>query len=349
MGTLRIVHYLNQFFAGIGGEEQSGVGPGGREGAVGPGVLLAHNLGPEAEVVATVWCGDDYFNEQPASATTELLALIAGYQPDLVIAGPAFNAGRYGIACGQVCTAVQERLGVPALMGLAPENPAVEMYRQQAIIVPTSESARGMATAIGKLAQLGLKLARGEKLGAPEVEGYLPHGLRFTEEVPVPAAVRAVDMLLQRLRGESFQTEWPLPARDAVPPPAPLTDLSRAKLALVTTSGLVPRGNPDRIESTYATKWGKYRIAGLDRMVAGEWETRHGGYDTTNANADPNRILPLDVLREFETTGVIGKLHDEYFVTVGSGASTTNAKRFAREILAELRAAGVDGVVFTVT
>jgi glycine reductase len=38
MGTpVRVVHYLNQFFAGLGGEEPAGVGVAARDGAVGSG------------------------------------------------------------------------------------------------------------------------------------------------------------------------------------------------------------------------------------------------------------------------------------------------------------------------
>ena len=45
MTNLKVVHYLNQFFAGVGGEEKANVGPGAREGAVGPGMALNQALG----------------------------------------------------------------------------------------------------------------------------------------------------------------------------------------------------------------------------------------------------------------------------------------------------------------
>ena len=38
--TYRIVHYINQFFAGIGGEEKADFRPESREGAVGPGIAF---------------------------------------------------------------------------------------------------------------------------------------------------------------------------------------------------------------------------------------------------------------------------------------------------------------------
>ncbi len=35
-------------------------------------------------------------------AGEKILKMIADFKPDAVIAGPAFNAGRYGTACGAV-------------------------------------------------------------------------------------------------------------------------------------------------------------------------------------------------------------------------------------------------------
>src|SRR5438094_536510 len=98
MAGVRVVHYLNQFFAGVGAEDRANEPPGAVAGAVGPGRALAQALGDRAEIVATVYCGDNYFNEQPEPATEQLLALIERYQPALVVVGPAFNAGRYGMA-----------------------------------------------------------------------------------------------------------------------------------------------------------------------------------------------------------------------------------------------------------
>ena len=60
---MRVVHYVNQFFGGLGGEESAGVEPRAQDGAVGPGRLLEQVLGPEAKIVRTVICGDNYAAE----------------------------------------------------------------------------------------------------------------------------------------------------------------------------------------------------------------------------------------------------------------------------------------------
>ena len=346
---LRVVHYVNQFFAGVGGEDKAGEAPGVRAGAVGPGLALQRALGDAAEVVATVYCGDNFFGEREDAAASTVVELIRPHAPDLVIAGPAFNAGRYGVACGRVCRAVEDALNVPTVTGMYPDNPAVELFRPWVYIVPSGPSAASMSTTMERMASLGLKRARGQRLGLPKDEGYLARGLRFTEVATETAATRAVEMLLASVRGEAWETEWPLPNYDRVPPPIAVKDVRRATIALVTSGGIVPKGNPDRIESTYATKWAKYSLVGVDDLTPEGWQSIHGGYDTTRANEDPDRVLPVDVLRELEAEGVIGRLLDDYWVFVGSGASTTNARRFAGEMARELRAASVEGVIFTAT
>src|SRR5439155_7983111 len=198
-------------------------------------------------------------------------------------------------------------------------------------------------------AALGLKLARKERIGSPSAEGYIARGLRCSELVPARAATRAVDMLLKSVRGEEWETEWPLPIYDRVPPPPPVKDVRRATLALVTSGGIVPKGNPDRIESSYATKWLKYSLVGVKELTPDGWQSIHGGYDTSKANEDPNRVLPIDVLRELENEGAIGRLLEDYWVFVGSGASTTNARRFAMEMARDIVANSVEGVIFTAT
>ena len=60
---LRVVHYINQFFAGVGGEEQAGVGVSVRDGAVGPGRALDKALGGAATVAATIVCGDNFVSD----------------------------------------------------------------------------------------------------------------------------------------------------------------------------------------------------------------------------------------------------------------------------------------------
>lgn len=349
MGKIRIVHYINQFFAGIGGEEKADHKPEVREGAMGPGLAIQAGFGGEAEIVATVICGDSYFGENIDEAKNAVLEMVKGYSPDLFIAGPAFNAGRYGVACGTITEAVQSELGIPALTGMYIENPGVDMYKKDIYIVSTKNSAVGMRDAVAAMVPLAKKLINKEAVGAPDQEGYIPRGIRKNVFTDKRGSERAVDMLLKKLKGEEFETEYPMPDFDRVEPNPAIKDLSKATIALVTSGGIVPKGNPDHIESSSASKYGKYDLEGVIDLTVETFETAHGGYDPVYANLDADRVLPVDVMRDLEKEGKIGKLHRYYYSTVGNGTSVANAKEFAEEFSKELVADGVDAVILTST
>jgi glycine reductase len=349
MSKFRVVHYINQFYGGIGGEEKADTPAELHEGAVGPGLALTAQFGDQAEIVATIVCGDSYFNENIEAATAQILEWVREQQADVLVAGPAFNAGRYGVACGAVCAAVGEKLAIPTVTGMYTENPGAEMYRDKTYIVSTKNSAAGMRDAVKKMAPLALKLARGERIGASCEEGYLPRGERVNFFEKERGSKRAVDMLLKKLAGQPFETEYPMPSFDRVAPQPAVKDLSGAVVALVTSGGIVPKGNPDRIEASSASRFGEYSIAGLDTLSAAGWETAHGGYDPVYANEDPNRVVPVDVLRKLEKEGVIGRLHELFYSTVGNGTAVASARSFAKEIARRLLDAGVTAVILTST
>src|SRR5690606_8495522 len=146
-----------------------------------------------------------------------------------------------------------------------------------------------------------------------------------------------------------FETEYPMPDFDRVEPNPAVKDITKATIALVTSGGIVPKGNPDHIESSSASKYGKYDIEGFDNLTSESHETAHGGYDPVYANEDADRVLPVDVLREMEKEGKIGKLHRYFYTTVGNGTAVANAKAFAEEIGKELKEDGVDAVILTST
>lgn len=346
---LRVVHYLNQFFGGGGGEDKAHLGPRVTEEALGPGRAVQNALGEQGKVVATVVCGDNYFAEEIEGASAEVVELISRYQPDVVMAGPAFNAGRYGIACGAVCHAVQNQLRIPAVTGMYEENPGLDLYRKDVYIIRTVDSVRGMAEAISKMVSLAQRLAAGGKIGRPSDEGYFPRGSLVNELSDKTGAERVVTMLLRKLSGEPFETEVPRPMYDRVTPASPIADIGSATIALVTDGGLVPKGNPDRIEIRTATRFGKYDITGMELLCPEEYEVSHEGYDSVFVRQDPNRLVPVDVMREIEKHGGIGRLYPRFYSTTGVANIVETMRKLGRTIAEELKADGVSGVILTST
>ena len=350
MAKLKVVHYINQFFAQIGGEEKADYPAELRVGeVVGPGMALTQQFGDDAEIIATIICGDSYFNENLEKAKADILAWVKEQAPDVFVAGPAFNAGRYGVACGTIADAVQEELGIPAVTGMYVENPGADMFKTKVYIVSTKNSAAGMRDAVKKLAPLAVKVGRGEKIGASSEEGYMPNGVRVNFFEKERGSLRAVKMLIKELNDKPFETEFPMPDFDRVDPNPAVKDLAHAKIALVTSGGIVPKGNPDHIESSSASHYGEYDIAGVMDLTEETYETAHGGYDPVYANEDSDRVLPVDVLRDLEKEGKIGELHHLFYTTTGNGTAVASSKAFAEEFSKKLKDDGVDAVILTST
>jgi glycine reductase len=346
---IRVVHYLNQFFAQFGGEEKADVGPGFKDGPVGPGRALQQALGDDGEVIATVYCGDNYFAENQEQAIDDLCRRIAECNPHLIVAGPAFGSGRYGIACGAICAAVQQRLGVAVIAGMDKGNIGASLYRKTVYIVDSGGSVVRTAPTLQRMVALGLKLVRRQPIGKPADEGYLPRGVKRNAFAAKPPAERAVDMLLAKLRGDNFVSEITPPQFAHSKPAAPLHDLKSAVIALVTDGGLVPEGNPEKMEPGRPTRFTTIPVDGVESLDADKYDAVHSGYDTTFANRDPNRLVPLDTMRDLEREGMIGKLHEFIHSTGGAHAAVENATLIGRQIADRLKAAGVAGVILTST
>lgn len=350
MAKLKVVHYINQFFAQIGGEEKADYPVELRVGeVVGPGMALTQNFKDEAEIIATIVCGDSYFNENLEKAKAEILEMVKEQAPDIFIAGPAFNAGRYGVACGTIAAAVQEELGIPSLTGMYVENPGADMFKNQVYMVSTKNSAAGMRDAVKKMAPLAVKLGKGEKIGSSAEEGYMPNGIRVNFFEKERGSQRAVKMLIKKLAGKPFETEFPMPDFDRVDPNPAVKDLAHAKIALVTSGGIVPKEIRITSKSSSASHYGEYDITGVTDLTEDTYETAHGGYDPVYANEDADRVLPVDVLRDMEKEGIIGELHHLFYTTTGNGTAVASAKAFADEFSKKLVADGVDAVILTST
>lgn len=345
---LRIVHYLNQFFGQIGGEDKADAPPVVTQGPVGPGLAFKAALAGQAEIVATIICGDNTMSDAPEKQAARIADMAAAFKPDLLIAGPAFGAGRYGMACGQVSAAVSSALGIPTLAGLHESNPAVDIFRSRAILVPTGPTAASMRAAVADISQVALELGRGQ---APAAGTYFTQGIRMPVFHEQCAANRAADMLLARLRKSPTETELPLPSFEHVPPAPPLDNLSSSVIVMVTEGGLTPKGNPDRIEASMATKFGIYPVDKHSDLADGSYQASHGGYDNACVNADLNRLLPLDALRKLERDGVIGAIAPVFYTTAGNATTMNNAQQFGRSIAQDIRKRihGQAGVFLTAT
>lgn len=353
MAQVRAIYFINQFFAGVGGEEQADCPLEIRHEALGPAKRFQELCGATLEIVATAYCGDNYFADRPSEVVESIVAAARTHGAALFIAGPAFGSGRYGYACAELCQQVNLAVGIPCLAAMAPENPAVELYQQYknrgVYILPTSETIARMGEALASVAGFAARLIEGKPIGAALDEGYIPRGIRVAAMASKRGVERAVDMMLAKLAGERFGSEIPIETIEQTPIAAAIRDLKQAKLALVSTAGVVAPGNPDGFKTNGNTQWRKYAVGQIDSMTDAPWDVWHGGYNTVFMHDNPNYGVPLDCCREFEKAGSVGKVHPYFYSVPGSFGQISVMQNIGKEILRDMKDDGVGGALLVST
>ena len=268
------------------------------------------------------------FDEALASLEPEVFAdvVLRAIGAEVVAAGDGFRFGRR--RAGDL--AVLEALGF-------------DVRRVPLVDNVSSSHVRALLTA-------GDVVHAAKLLGGPaEVEGYLPRGVRKSAMREAPGFVRALEMLEAKLAGRPWVSEIPYQAPEAVAPAPPIADLRRAEIALITTGGLVPKGNPDGQTSGNAQKYFRYPIDQLQALRSGEWEAYHVGYFTHLVDKNPNYVLPLGYMRALEKEGMVGAVHRYAYTLPGVSTPVATARRLGEGIAAQLREGQVGGCLLVST
>ena len=353
MESIRVMHYLNQFFAGKGGEDKADIPLGSQAGVLGPGRRLQELLGDSAQIVTTAYCGDNYFAEHHDEVIKSLTKLAKDNHIQVVVAGPAFQAGRYGFACVELCHSLSNALGINCVTGMHSENPGIDTYQQyknrKVFLLPTSEELKGMEDALARMAKFAIKAGSGKAIGPAAEEGYVPRGIRVVEFVNKTGIERAIDMVLALQAGKPFETEIPTVMTAPVAIPPAIKDLTHAKIALVTECGIVPAGNPDGFLTRRNTKWNKYPIGKLNSMKEASWEAKHAGWYNGFIMENFNFGAPLDAVREMEKEGKIGSVYPYLYSTCGNAGLISEMERVGREMAQDMKKEGVEGAILVGT
>ena len=172
---MRVVHYINQFFGQIGGEDMAHHPLEVRKGPFRSRSWRSRICWVRTSGLQPQSSGrsDNYFVENAQALKDDIVKILKEEETDLLIAGPAFNAGRYGMACGEVCKIACEELGLDAVSGMYEENPGMELFRKYAYILPTGNSARNMKDALAAIRDFVKKIDSGAEIKGPEEEGYV--------------------------------------------------------------------------------------------------------------------------------------------------------------------------------
>ena len=156
-------------------------------------------------------------------------------------------------------------------------------------------------------------------------------------------------MLLNKLAGRSFVTEIPIESLEAIPVPPRIANPGDIHLALVSSAGVNPPGNPAGFTVGKNTRWGKFSIEKLSSMKGAKWDVIHSGYNTAFMRDTPNCGVPLDVCREMEREGVFARLYPLFYGTSGGGGTISDMQTIGREMARDIKSEGLDAVLLVST
>ena len=167
-------------------------------------------------------------------------------------------------------------------------NPGILTHRQELLAVPTGIDVTEMRSIVDRMARLGLKVASGQELGPAMEDDYIPRGFRKPAMRDKTGAEAAIDMLEARVADSPFVSEVYRRDYDPIPAPAAIGDLSCVTIALISTGGLVPMGNPDHLEQAGRPS----SQAGTTCPISGSSLSRSGRPSTQRRGTSPTRPTP---------------------------------------------------------
>lgn len=115
MGMMKVMMIFDQTQAGLGGKESPDLPMGGKPMAIGScGMFERFMEQNDGKVVATLWCGDGTFKADPELNAKKFAAMAKKFGPDVVICGPCFNYGNYGLMAAKTAMTINEHTDIPA-------------------------------------------------------------------------------------------------------------------------------------------------------------------------------------------------------------------------------------------
>lgn len=230
-------------------------------------------------------------------------------------------------------------------------------YHKIAYIVKTNENSATMKNRVAEMVKLAKYLTDDhsneytpllnlEHIPDPDEYNYFRREVLAGAFIDKTVAERSVEKLLAKVKGEPFETEVVPERLEIVPCPPAIKDMSKCTICLVSDGGLVPDGNPDRMATRSNLIWNSYNLEDLFKS----YTVVHAGYFNDYILQDPNRLLPVDALKEEIAEGKLGGIDE---LTYAMPACTTVSKKceengaiIAQDILAKGKA---DAVILTST
>lgn len=120
---MKIVIIFDQGLAGAGGKSNPNQELAIAKGGIGSALMLKPHFDKvSANIVATLYCGNEYFLKNEREVVIKMTKMVEKIKPDMVVCGPCFNFEDYALMSAEIAKSIEENTDINVVAMMSKEN-----------------------------------------------------------------------------------------------------------------------------------------------------------------------------------------------------------------------------------
>lgn len=120
---MKIVMIFDQGLAGAGGKSNPMQELAIAKGGIGSALMLKPHFDKVgANIVATLYCGNEYFLTHEKEVVIKMTKMEEKINPDMVVCGPCFNFEDYALMSAEIAKSIEENTNINVVAMMSKEN-----------------------------------------------------------------------------------------------------------------------------------------------------------------------------------------------------------------------------------
>lgn len=120
---MKIVMIFDQGLAGAGGKSNPKQELAIAKGGIGSALMLKPHFDKVgANIVATLYCGNEYFLTHEKEVVVKMTKMVENINPDMVVCGPCFNFEDYALMSAEIAKSIEENTDINVVAMMSKEN-----------------------------------------------------------------------------------------------------------------------------------------------------------------------------------------------------------------------------------
>lgn len=130
---MKIVMIFDQGLAGAGGKSNPNQELAIAKGGIGSALMLKPHLDKvNANIVATLYCGNEYFLNHEKEVVVKMTKMVEKINPDMVVCGPCFNFEDYALMSAEIAKSIEENTDINVVAMMSKENEeTIKNYKEK--------------------------------------------------------------------------------------------------------------------------------------------------------------------------------------------------------------------------